>query len=87
VGGVLCIPANDWPDIEKLHHQTAVWSAVMSGVPIVRATGHGISSICDGAGRVLSQQSSLAGPVLLMADVPLAPVRMDGGVRWQVTPQ
>lgn len=73
VGGVLNVPANDWPNIEHMHHRTAVWAAAMSGVPIVRATGHGISSVYDGAGRVLASQSSLTGPVTLVVDIPLAP--------------
>jgi predicted amidohydrolase len=72
-GGVLNVPANDWPSIERMHHRTAVWAAAMSGVPILRATGHGISSVYDGAGRVLASQSSLAGPVTLVVDIPLAP--------------
>jgi apolipoprotein N-acyltransferase len=73
VGGVLCVPANDWPVFETLHHQTAVWSAVLSGVPVLRSTGHGICAVYDGAGRVISEQSSLVGPVVLVVDVPLAP--------------
>lgn len=73
VGGVLNVPANDWPIFERMHHRTAVWAAAMSGVPVVRATGHGISSVYDGAGRVLASQSSLTGPVALVVDVPFAP--------------
>jgi predicted amidohydrolase len=72
-GGVLNVPANDWPIFERMHHRTAVWAAAMSGVPILRATGHGISSVYDGAGRVLASQSSLTGPVTLVVDIPLAP--------------
>lgn len=73
VGGVLSVPANDWPVFEHLHHRAAVWSAAISGAPVVRSTGHGISAVYDGAGRVLASQSSLEGPVVLIADVPLAP--------------
>lgn len=69
-GALLAAPSNDWPGgFEVLHHRSAVWSAVMAGVPIVRATGHGISSVYDGAGRVIAQQGSLDGPVVLVADV------------------
>jgi predicted amidohydrolase len=67
---LLAAPSNDWPGgFEVLHHKAAIWAAVMGGVPIVRATGQGISSIYDGAGRVLKQQSSAGGPVVLVADV------------------
>ena len=52
-----------------LHHRSPVWAAVIAGVPILRSTGQGISSIYDGAGRVLKQQSSADGPVVLVADV------------------
>ena len=72
VGGVLHAPSNDWPIFEHMHHRTAVWAAAMSGVSVLRSTGHGISSVRDGAGRVLAAQSSLSGPVVLVVDVPLA---------------
>ena len=69
-GALLAVPSNDWfGGFEVLHHESAVWAAVMGGVPIVRATGQGVSSIYDGAGRVLKQQSSAGGPVVLVADV------------------
>ncbi len=69
-GALLAAPANDWfGGFEVLHHRSAVWAAVIGGVPVVRSTGHGISSIYDGAGRVLKQQSSAGGPVVLVADV------------------
>jgi predicted amidohydrolase len=69
-GALLAVPSNDWlGGFEVLHHKSAVWAAVMGGVPVVRSTGHGISSIWDGAGRVLKQQSSAGGPVVLVAEV------------------
>jgi len=69
-GAVLAAPSNDWfGGFEVLHHKSAVWAAVMGGVPVVRATGHGISSIYDSAGYVLKQQSSAGGPVVLVGDV------------------
>jgi predicted amidohydrolase len=69
-GALLAVPSNDWfGGFEVLHHHSAVWAAVMGGVPVVRSTGHGISSIYDGAGQVLKQQSSADGPVVLVADV------------------
>ena len=73
-GGILVVPANDWfQGFDELHNRTAVWSAVMTGVSVLRATGHGISSVTDGSGRVLARQSSERGPVVLVADVPCAP--------------
>lgn len=69
-GAVLAAPSNDWfGRFAVLHHRSAVWTAVVGGVPIVRATGHGISAIYDGAGRVLGQQTSADGPVVLVGDV------------------
>lgn len=69
-GALLAAPSNDWPGgFEVLHHRSAVWAAVMAGVPVVRATGQGISSVYDAAGHVVTQQSSAAGPVVLVADV------------------
>lgn len=71
-GGVLCVPANDWfGGFEELHHETAVWAAVCTGVTVVRATGHGVSAIFDGAGRVLARASSERGAVVLVADAPV----------------
>jgi apolipoprotein N-acyltransferase len=71
-GGVLAIPANDWKEIEQLHSPSAVWVAVMTGVPLIRATGHGRSVVVDAAGRLIAMASSFDGPVTLVADVPLA---------------
>jgi hypothetical protein len=42
-GGVLAIPANDWKEIEQLHSPSLIWVAVMTGVPLIRSTGHGRS--------------------------------------------
>jgi apolipoprotein N-acyltransferase len=71
-GGVLAVPANDWTGpVEQLHHQSSAWAVVMAGVPLVRSTGHGISSVYDAAGRVLAQANSFDGPVALVADVPI----------------
>lgn len=72
-GGVLAAPSNDWfQGFDVLHHRTAVWSAVLTGVPVVRATGHGISAVFDGAGRVLAERSSADGPVVLVVEAPLS---------------
>ncbi|MFW5877384.1 MAG: nitrilase-related carbon-nitrogen hydrolase, partial [Myxococcota bacterium] len=58
-GGLLAAPSNDWfGGFEELHHRTAVWTAVLSGVTTVRATGHGISAVFDGAGRLIARASS-----------------------------
>ncbi len=75
-GGVLAVPANDWPELAELHHRTAVWAAVTSGVSVLRSTGHGISSAYDAAGRVLRRQSSTHGPVVLLVDVPVAGTKL-----------
>ncbi|MBX3184639.1 MAG: hypothetical protein KF915_18565 [Polyangiaceae bacterium] len=72
-GGLLAVPANDWPGYETLHHRSAVWAAVMSGTSVLRATGHGITAAYDPAGHVIAQKSSLSerGPVVLVTDVPI----------------
>jgi predicted amidohydrolase len=72
VGGVLIAPSNDWPELVETHHRSAVWSAVMTGVPVLRPTGHGMSALLDGAGRVIASSNSLSRPVVLVIDVPLA---------------
>lgn len=68
-GGVLAVPVDDWKEITGMHHRSAVWSAVMAGVPVVRSAGHGISSVYDSVGRVVATADSLDGPVVLVADV------------------
>jgi predicted amidohydrolase len=75
-GGILAAPSNDWfGGFERMHHRTAVWSAVLTGASTVRATGHGISAVYDGAGRVIAEESSSNGPVVLVVDAPLAAPR------------
>ncbi len=71
-GGLLVAPSNDWPKFDELHHKSAVWSAVMSGVAVVRATGWGVSAAYDGAGRLLARATSHDQPQVLTIDVPLA---------------
>jgi predicted amidohydrolase len=68
-GGLLAVPANDWPAFRELHHRTAVWAAVLGGAPVVRATGHGICAIFDGAGRLTARRSMEEGPGALIGDV------------------
>ena len=69
-GGVVAVPANDWPaaSFHAIHDRTAAWTAVLGECTVLRATGHGICSARDGAGR-LSRASSLDGPVVLVVDV------------------
>jgi apolipoprotein N-acyltransferase len=57
-GGVLAIPANDWKEIEQLHSPSAIWVAVMTGVPLIRSTGHGRSVVFDAAGRLVAMAES-----------------------------
>ena len=71
-GGILLAPSNDWPVFDELHHRSAVWPAVATGVSVVRATGWGVSAAYDGAGRLLARASSHDGPVVLTVDVPVA---------------
>lgn len=69
-GAVLAAPSNDWHgSFAQIHHRSAVWAAVVGGVPVVRATGHGISAIYDSAGRIVGQQTSADGPVVLVGNV------------------
>jgi apolipoprotein N-acyltransferase len=70
-GGVLVAPSNDWREYADLHDGLALWGPVMTGVPLVRCTGHGISAIFDSAGRRLAAASSFEETVVLVADVPL----------------
>ncbi|MGC4054144.1 MAG: nitrilase-related carbon-nitrogen hydrolase [Paludibaculum sp.] len=70
-GGILAAPSNDWKEVADAHNRVTVWAAVLGGVPIIRATTHGISSIFDAAGRMIAHASSFDGPVVLVADVPI----------------
>jgi uncharacterized protein YjbI with pentapeptide repeats len=71
-GGILVVPANDWEGFEELHDRSAVWAAVLSDTAVIRATGHGLCSARDGTGRLLARTSSLAGPAVMVFDVPLS---------------
>jgi len=78
-GGVLAIPANDWKEIEQLHSPSAVWVAVMTGVPLIRSTGHDGSVVSDAAGRLVAMASSFDGPVVLVTDMPIRAVHRETG--------
>lgn len=77
-GGVLAIPANDWKEIGQLHSPSLIWVAVMTGVPLIRPTGHG-RSVSDAAGRLMAMASSLDGPVALVTDMPICAVHRETG--------
>ena len=52
---------------------------MLANTPLVRATGHGISAVFDGSGRVLAKvnANSNGGTAVLVADVPIAPDEKD----------
>lgn len=70
-GGILVVPANDWLGFEEIHDRSAAWAAVLSETTVLRATGHGICSVRDGAGNLLAHASSLDGPTVLVVDAPV----------------
>jgi apolipoprotein N-acyltransferase len=78
-GGVLAIPANDWKEIEQLRSASAVSVAVMTGVPLIRSTGHGGSVVSDAAGRLVAMASSFDGRVALVTDMPIRTVHRETG--------
>jgi predicted amidohydrolase len=75
-GGILVVPANDWPGpFAELHHRSAVWAAVLTETSVIRATGHGFCSARNGAGTVLARASSIEAPTVMVVDVPVASTR------------
>jgi apolipoprotein N-acyltransferase len=74
-GGLLVVPANDWVGFDELHDRSAVWAAVLTETTVLRATGHGICSVRDGAGQLLARASSLDRPTVLVVDAPLRSAR------------
>jgi len=72
-GGLLAAPANDWAEYAGIHRQAAIWVPVLTATTMIRAASHGISAIIDPAGRTIAQATTFDGPVVLIADAPLAP--------------
>jgi len=70
-GGLLVVPANDWMGFEEIHDRSAIWAAVLSETTVLRASGHGICSLRDGAGNLLARASSLDGAAVLVVDAPI----------------
>jgi predicted amidohydrolase len=81
-GGLLAVPANDWREVQEMHHRAAIWGAVVSGATVVRATTHGVSAVIDAAGRVLTRASSFDGPAVVVADAPILPPNRAVWRRW-----
>jgi apolipoprotein N-acyltransferase len=81
-GGLLAVPANDWRELQEMHHHAAIWGAVLSGAIVVRATTPGVSAVIDAAGRVLTRASSFDGPALVVADAPIVPPDHAVWRRW-----
>ena len=87
-GGLLAAPTNDWAEYAAIHRQTAIWVPVLTATTLIRAASHGISAIIDPAGRTLAQASTFDGPVVLVADAPLAPAtRHSAAAARPVCPQ
>lgn len=75
---------NDWLEVAELHHQLAAWGAVASGPGVIRSTSRGVSAVIDASGRVIARASTFDGPVVLVADVPVAPAALPplGRINW-----
>lgn len=69
---LLAVPANDWPEIARLHADMARLRAIELGVPVLRAADHGVLSIFDARGRVIAESTgdTLLGRIALPSAPP-----------------
>jgi len=70
--GLLLVPAWDFDSDEWLHSRKAILRGVEDGFSIARAARHGILSISDDRGRVLSERATGSTPfAVLIAAIPV----------------
>ncbi len=71
---ILLSPAHDWPEIDPMHAQMAVFRAIENGVSVVRQADQGRSITTDPYGRVLAEMdhftASGRGTLLLAPPLP-----------------
>lgn len=68
------LPANDWPEIRRVHFEMAAFRAIENGTPILRAASNGVSGVIDPWGRVVAATDHLSGAPTMRADLPVAGV-------------
>jgi apolipoprotein N-acyltransferase len=70
--GLMLVPSNDWPEIDPIHSQMAVFRAIENGMSLVRQTDSGLSIAVDPYGRTLAQADFFgATDRTLVAQVPV----------------
>ncbi len=68
---ILLSPAHDWPEIDPVHAQMAVFRAIENGVSVVRHADQGRSITVDPCGRVLAEMDHFtASERVMVAQVP-----------------
>ena len=68
---ILLSPAKDWPAINPLHAEMAVFRAIENGVAVVRQSDEGLSIVVDAYGRTLATGEGLAATgTYVRAEVP-----------------
>jgi apolipoprotein N-acyltransferase len=71
-GDILLSPAKEWPGINPLHAEMAVFRAIENGVAVVRQADEGLSIVVDAYGRTLASGEGLVGTGnYLVAEVPV----------------
>jgi len=68
------LPANDWAAIARTHFAMAVFRAIETGTPLLRAASFGISGGIDALGRVHGATDHLSGPSSLVVELPVGGV-------------
>ncbi len=68
---ILLSPSKEWPGINPMHAEMAVFRAIENGVAVIRQTDEGLSIVVDAYGRTLATGEGLADSGnYLLADVP-----------------
>jgi apolipoprotein N-acyltransferase len=68
---LMLVPAWDWPAINPLHAEMAVYRAIENGFSIVRSTAQGTSIAVDSYGRVLARMDEFTSEDdVMVAQVP-----------------
>ncbi|WP_421931174.1 nitrilase-related carbon-nitrogen hydrolase [Phenylobacterium sp.] len=72
----LVVPASDFRVDGLFHARMAVLRGVEGGFTVIRAAEHGVLTVSDPQGRILSQTASRSGPgAILRFDAPIGPAR------------
>ncbi|MHA2610315.1 MAG: nitrilase-related carbon-nitrogen hydrolase [bacterium JZ-2024 1] len=70
---LLAVPSFDWYQVHRQHSGISLYTSALFGLPVIRATGQGISQVVTAGGKILVRANDFEEkPALTLVDLPLS---------------